>query len=259
MGLLHPAGRLHAGGEGCQDIAALLLQRGPPPSSCFDKARALLALRAKADFAPLYTRPDGPLPRLLVGSTPSTCTKVHNASRRFKISWHIPSVADTPQRLPASSRCSTSRSAGAYTPERRACSVPSHTRCHHLNIWCALASKPRQSLRRPRHGPRNRFKVPQQWPSIPDATAPDTSCRHCSVGDQNAGEVLAPTARVLPGHHGTSGSETPSPGSSPATHNQARWSPDATGLIQMRDPLRVDVVRASSRARRPLSRAFSDC
>src|SRR6266516_1701557 len=29
---------------------------------------------------------------LLVGSTPSTWTNVHNASRRFKISWHVPAV-----------------------------------------------------------------------------------------------------------------------------------------------------------------------
>src|SRR4029450_1246710 len=33
---------------------------------------------------------------LFVGSTPSTCTKVHNASRRFKISWQVPSVLATP-------------------------------------------------------------------------------------------------------------------------------------------------------------------
>src|SRR5260370_1391628 len=49
---------------------------------------------------------------LLVGSTPSTCTNVHNASRRFRMSRHVPAVLGTPHRLPASKSRSTSRRSG---------------------------------------------------------------------------------------------------------------------------------------------------
>src|SRR5215510_8133249 len=49
---------------------------------------------------------------LLVGSTPATCTNVHNAWRRFRISRHVPAVLGTPQRLPASNNRSTSRRSG---------------------------------------------------------------------------------------------------------------------------------------------------
>src|SRR5712691_9601046 len=93
---------------------------------------------------------------LLVGSTPSTCTNVHHASRRFKMSRHVPAVVGTPQVLPASHSLSTSRRIG-FIEERNVerCSVPSRTRCHQGNIWCACASKasPLSSA----HPPRSRI------------------------------------------------------------------------------------------------------
>src|SRR5438093_10450818 len=73
---------------------------------------------------------------LLVGSTPSTGTNVHNASRRFRMSRHVPAVLGTPHRLPASKSRSTSRRSGLME-ERKLdrCRVPARTRCHQGNIW----------------------------------------------------------------------------------------------------------------------------
>src|SRR4030095_3389385 len=79
---------------------------------------------------------------LLVGSTPSTCTNVHKAWRRFRMFRHIPAVLGTPHRLPASNSRSTSRRSGLiYDRNVDRCSVPSRTRCHHANIWCTCTSK----------------------------------------------------------------------------------------------------------------------
>src|SRR6266516_5789435 len=108
---------------------------------------------------------------LLVGSTPSTCTNVHNASRRFRMSRHVPSVLGTPQRLPAYNNRSTSRRSGVMEERKvERFKVPSRTRCHHVNIWCACASKasPISSERppRPRIASKSRTKCAEQ------------SCRH---------------------------------------------------------------------------------
>jgi len=79
---------------------------------------------------------------LLVGSTPSTCTNVHNAWRRFRMARHVPAVLGTPHRLPASNSRSTSRRSGLiYDRNVERCRVPSRTRCHHANSWCTCASK----------------------------------------------------------------------------------------------------------------------
>src|SRR5215467_245870 len=65
---------------------------------------------------------------LLVGSTPSTCTNVHNAWRRFKMSRHVPAVLGTPHRLPACNSRSTSRRSGLiYDRNVDRFSVPSRT------------------------------------------------------------------------------------------------------------------------------------
>src|SRR5216683_6977677 len=101
---------------------------------------------------------------LLVGSTPSTWTNVHNASRRFKMSWHVPAVLATPQRLPASNRRSTSRRSGVIEDRKlERFSVPSRTRCHQVNIWCAWTSKASpSSLERPPR-PRIASKSRHRW------------------------------------------------------------------------------------------------
>src|SRR6516162_7925855 len=93
---------------------------------------------------------------LLVGSTPSTCTKVHNASRRFRMSRHVPAVLGTPQRLPASKSRSISRRSGVMEERNvERFNVPSRTRCHQVNIWCACVSK--ASPISSEHPPRSRI------------------------------------------------------------------------------------------------------
>ena len=56
---------LMCGGEEIQDAALLLLQRRYHRHHALDKARTRLALRAKAHFAPLHTRTDCPLCRIV--------------------------------------------------------------------------------------------------------------------------------------------------------------------------------------------------
>src|SRR5262249_32731244 len=69
---------------------------------------------------------------LSVGSTPSTWTNVHNASRRFRMSRHVPSVLGTPQRLPTSKSRSISRCSGVIEERNvERCKEPSCPRCHH--------------------------------------------------------------------------------------------------------------------------------
>ena len=77
-----------------------------------------------------------------VGATPATCTNVHKAARRFRMSRHVPAVFGTPHCHPAANSRSPSRRAGHIgTKSASVSSVPSRTRCHHVNIWCAGASK----------------------------------------------------------------------------------------------------------------------
>src|ERR671925_2212706 len=56
-----------SGSEVFQDIALLLLQRGHHRHHTLDKARTILALRAKATLTPLHTRTDRPLRRVIGG------------------------------------------------------------------------------------------------------------------------------------------------------------------------------------------------
>src|SRR5437763_15390170 len=52
-------------GEVFQNVALLLLQRGHHRHHTLDKARTVLALRAKAALTPLHTRTDRPLRRAI--------------------------------------------------------------------------------------------------------------------------------------------------------------------------------------------------
>src|SRR5215475_378914 len=54
-----------SGGEVFQNIALLLLQRGHHRHHTLDKARTVLALRAKAPLTPLHPRTDRPLRRVI--------------------------------------------------------------------------------------------------------------------------------------------------------------------------------------------------
>src|SRR5438093_9628038 len=73
---------------------------------CFNVVTTVIILSTKREPSslcvptlPLRHSTPGRIDRaavLLVGSTPSTCTNVHNASRRFSISRHVPSVVGTP-------------------------------------------------------------------------------------------------------------------------------------------------------------------
>src|SRR4030095_11384971 len=54
-----------SGGEVFQNAALLLLQRGHHRHHTLDKARTVLALRAKAALTPLHTRTDRPLRRVI--------------------------------------------------------------------------------------------------------------------------------------------------------------------------------------------------
>src|SRR6516225_279461 len=54
-----------SGGEVFQNIALLLLQRGHHRHHTLDKARTVLALRAKAALTPLHPRTDRPLRRVI--------------------------------------------------------------------------------------------------------------------------------------------------------------------------------------------------
>src|SRR5262249_62089414 len=70
-------------------------------------------------------------------------------------------------------------------------------------------ARPHQPSLRPRHGRGSLRNLAADAPSIPAATALDTSCRHCSGPSPRYRQISAPTAHAPPGHHGTSGSETP--------------------------------------------------
>src|SRR5215470_5825146 len=89
---------------------------------CFNVATTVIILSTKREPASLWV-PKLPLRHctpgriarsavLFVGSTPATCTKVHNAWRRFRISRHVPAVLAMPHWLPASNSRSTSRRRG---------------------------------------------------------------------------------------------------------------------------------------------------
>src|SRR5712691_3981 len=165
---------------------------------------------------------------LFVGSTPSTCTKVHNASRRFRMSRHVPAVLGTPPRLPASNNRSTSRRSGlieARNVER--CTVPSRTRCHHVHIWCACASKASPSSAEAPHGRASLRNPAANAPSTTDATAPGTSCSHSTDPSPGCRKTSLPTARGLPAHRVTAAPKTPSQGSSPPPITTRACRPDA--------------------------------
>src|SRR5215831_18382865 len=89
---------------------------------CFNVATTVIMLSTKREPSALCV-PKLPLRQstpgridlsaiLFVGSTPATCTNVHNASRRLRMSRHVPAVLGTPQRLPASNNRSTSQRSG---------------------------------------------------------------------------------------------------------------------------------------------------
>src|SRR5262249_982019 len=119
---------------------------------CFNVATTVIILSTKREPASLWV-PKLPLRHctpgriarsalFCVGSTPATCTKVHNAWRRFRISWHVPSVLATPHWLPASNSRSTSRRRGVIEERNgERANLPSRTRCHHVNSWCACARR----------------------------------------------------------------------------------------------------------------------
>src|SRR6266542_5056933 len=76
---------------------------------CFNVATTVIMLSTKREPSALCV-PKLPLRQstpgrialsavLFVGSTPATCTNVHNASRRFRMSRHVPAVWGTPHRL----------------------------------------------------------------------------------------------------------------------------------------------------------------
>ncbi len=56
-----------SGSEVCQNVALLLLQRRHHGHHALNKARAFRALCAKAALAPLHTRTDRPLRRVIGG------------------------------------------------------------------------------------------------------------------------------------------------------------------------------------------------
>ena len=79
---------------------------------------------------------------LVVGSTPATCTKVHNAWRRFRMSRHVPAVLGPPQRLPTPKSRSTSRRRGVRSVRNvERWKVPVRTRCHHVNLCYACTNR----------------------------------------------------------------------------------------------------------------------
>ena len=94
-----------------------------------------------------------------VGSTPSPCTHVHSASRRFRMSRHVPAVLGPPHRLPAAKRRATSRRSGLMEerPRDRG-SVPWRTRRHHVNLGgtCPRTASPISAA----HPPRSRLASP---------------------------------------------------------------------------------------------------
>src|SRR4030095_3724875 len=73
----------------CFNVATTVIMfatKRQPPSLCVPKLPVRHSTPGRSALSAV----------LFVGSTPSTCTKVHNASRRFKISWQVPSVLATP-------------------------------------------------------------------------------------------------------------------------------------------------------------------
>src|SRR5712691_7901605 len=148
---------------------------------CFNVATTVSMLSTKREPSalcvpklPLRQRTPGRIDlsaALLVGSTPATWTNVHKASRRFRMSRHVPAVLGIPQCLPASNNRSTSRRSGVMEERNvERFKVPSCTRCHQVNIWCAWASKASPSSSE--HPPRARIASKSR------SKCAQQSCRH---------------------------------------------------------------------------------
>src|SRR5207248_5084037 len=112
----------HAYDDGGHHIAAAVRNSKTLRCCCCNVVTTVIILSTKREPSalcvpklPLRQSTPGRIDRsaaLLVGSTPSTCTNVHSASRRFRMSWHVPAVLGTPLRLPATNNRSTSRRSG---------------------------------------------------------------------------------------------------------------------------------------------------
>ncbi len=130
--------------------------------------------------------------------------------------------------------------------------MPSRTRCHHVNIWCACASKASPTSEaplRPRIDSKSRSKCAQPADAISWVPVVGT----VAVRHQDTTNV-SPTAREPRGPHGTCGPQPPSPSSSlrPIPGSFATLAP--AGLIEVRHCLGVHVGPASSLAQRPRPR-----
>src|SRR6184192_2739829 len=107
-----------SGGEVFQNVALLLLQRGHHRHHTLDKARTVLALRAKAALTPLHPRTDRPLRRVIgwfdpprparTSTTPHAASASHGMSLRL---WAHHTASPLPRGVPPPG------DAGSYTTE----------------------------------------------------------------------------------------------------------------------------------------------
>src|SRR6516162_3046590 len=152
--------------EVIQDVALLLLERRDHRHHALDKARAVLALGAKAALAPLHTRTDCAFGRIVRGLHPCD---LHEGPQRLAPLENLltgPLVLATPHWLPTSRSRSTSRRSGVmYERNVERANVPSRTRCHQVNIWCACSSRASpivsETPPRPRIASKSRSKCAQ--------------------------------------------------------------------------------------------------
>ena len=173
----------HAAVRYCQDVALLLLQRRHHRHQAFDKAGAGCTLRAKAALAPEHTGTDRPLCRIVgrldtgdLHECPQGLTPLQNVPacpfglRPHRSDCPLPRAA----RLPgAAASCKSETLSVARCPSR--------TRCHHVNIWCACASKASPIFSEAPTTVSHRFEIPQQM--RPAQLAPPHRVpvvRHCS-------------------------------------------------------------------------------
>src|SRR5712691_5566717 len=120
---------------------------------------------------------------------------------------------------------------GSYTTETSSVSACPHTPdATRYTSGAPVPARRRQSPLRPHHGLGWLQNLATNVPSTPDATAPGTSCRHCSDLSQGCRRISRPTARAPPAPQVTSALKSRSPRSSPppparlACHLGASWS-----------------------------------
>src|SRR5438128_5016946 len=211
---------------------AFVASASPPRSSCSQQSASLL--RSVCQSCPgAIAHPDGstappcywwvrhPRPAR-TSTTPRAASESHGMFLRF---WAHHTDCPLPIGVPPPG------AAGSYTTEMSSVATCPRARDATTQTSGAPAqARWHQSPQRPPHGLASLQSLAANVPSTPDATAPGTSCRHCSDPSPACRRIAHPTAREPPGHHGTSAPETPSRSSSPppiarlAWHLGASWS-----------------------------------